>query len=143
MLRSEHCYLSDAEALSQSRQDKLCCYNLHKWTPYSRKIHIQLLCQFLLFLLLLCEVFFLLWNPEHLFLDKKDNYKIIFLYLTADGFPSLLLVLPFASAISTTLKGDYTQKETIITEIKGNILSAINEKNIEFKRKTNFSWRWW
>lgn len=47
----------------------------------------------------------------------------------------LLFVIPFTSAISTTLRDSYDKKETIIAEIKGNILSPINFGDIEFKRR--------
>lgn len=51
------------------------------------------------------------------------------------AFIVLVFSISFASAISTTLKESYDQKENIIVEVKGNILSPIKFGDIEFKRK--------
>ncbi len=42
--------------------------------------------------------------------------------------------IPFVSSISSDMKETYAPKETIITEISGNILSSIIPEQVEFKR---------
>ncbi len=59
---------------------------------------------------------------------KNMKNKVVFFVLL------LFFTFPLASAISTTMQESYSQKETMIIEIKGNLLSGISSDDIEFKR---------
>lgn len=49
-------------------------------------------------------------------------------------FILILLLIPFASSISTTMLPEYQRGETMIIEIQGNILEPIEHSDIVFKR---------
>ncbi|MEK6892634.1 MAG: hypothetical protein AABX07_00350 [Nanoarchaeota archaeon] len=58
---------------------------------------------------------------------EKKMMRVLIIILT-------LTIMPFASAISTDMKKEYSSGETIIAEISGNILEPLSADNVKLKR---------
>lgn len=60
--------------------------------------------------------------------NKKDFGYVIF------GMLFLMAIIPGVFALSTDMKDSYKQEETMIFEIKGNLLENIGKEQVDFKR---------
>lgn len=50
-------------------------------------------------------------------------------------FAFLILVVPFSSSITSDMQAEYSQDETVVVKISGNILEPISKEQVEFKKE--------